>query len=97
MYTTEIDLNFDTVADLLACGLEMEVPSIVRLCLDYLSQVTLQNCLHFYAIATKHGLTDLKKKILTFIGEHTEELETGPEYANLSLEVIVQFIKCLKF
>jgi hypothetical protein len=87
MYTTDIDINFDSVADLLKCALEMEVPAIVKLCMDFLNIITNRNCLHFYAIATKNGLTELKRKILEFIRDHSDELEKGSEFANLCWEV----------
>ena len=66
-----------------------QVPSLIQLCYDFLSHFNSDNCLHFYSIAIKYGLNDLKQKILDYIKSHIAEIENGNAFSKMDYDTFV--------
>jgi len=67
VYTAEIEIGNETVGPLMKCADELGMCMIVEMCIDYLSNVTVDTAIMFYSIAENYDLCDIKECIYNFI------------------------------
>ena len=75
-YTTEIEITNETVGPLLKCADELGICVIVGMCVDYLSNVSIETAIMFYSIAENYDLCELKECIYKFIIDNFSEVIT---------------------
>jgi BTB/POZ domain len=69
VYTGELELTRDTVGAVWQVAEGLGIGAIAGLCEDFLGQTTPENAIYHYAVAEKHQLQDLSRKIYAFIQE----------------------------
>jgi len=67
VYTSEIEVSDDVVGPMMKCADELGICAIVEMCIDYLSNVTVDTAIMFYSIAENYDLCDIKDCIYNFI------------------------------
>jgi len=66
-YTAEIEISNETVGPIMKCADELGMCSVVGMCIDFLSNVTVDTAIMFYSIAENYDLCDIKECIYKFI------------------------------
>jgi len=77
VYTTEIEICNETIGPLLKCADELGICVIVSMCIDYLSNVSVDTAIMFYSIAENYDLVELRESIYNFIIENFSEVYTS--------------------
>jgi len=80
VYTTELEITGETVGPLLKCADELGMCIIVGMCVDYLSNVTVDTAIMFYSIAENYDLCDIKECIYKFIVDNFSEVGMCEEH-----------------
>jgi len=74
VYTTELEINDESVGPLLKCADELGICLIVSMCIDYLTNVNVDTAIMFYSISENYGLVDIKECIYKFIIDNFSEV-----------------------
>ena len=82
VYTAEMEITSETVGPILKCADELGICVIVGMCVDYLSNVNIDNAIMFYSIAENYDLCDIKECIYKFIVDNFSEVRHGHNVRN---------------
>ena len=74
VYTTELEITSETVGPLLKCADELGICIVVDMCVDFLSNVSVDTAIMFYSIAENYNLCDIKECIYKFIIDNFTEV-----------------------
>ena len=92
-YSERIEINGDTVMDLLAASDYLQVDDVKQFCFDFLqSNISPQNCFLILNAANTYRNNKLIDQIHQFIGQHFDSIIQTKEFQLLSK---TQFITCL--
>ncbi|XP_078486236.1 kelch-like protein 12 [Ciona intestinalis] len=94
MYTGKININTNNVCDLLAVSDFLQMPSVRKLCIEYLlTTVSLQNCFTIQALADRYTIPKLTEKFNNFVVENYQEVVSGDQFKKLSKNYVIKLLQ----
>ncbi|XP_078485853.1 kelch-like protein 12 [Ciona intestinalis] len=94
MYTGKININTNNVCNLLAVSDFLQMPSVRKLCIEYLlTTVSLQNCLTIQALADRFTIPKLTEKFNNFVVENYQEVVSGYQFKKLSKNYVIKLLQ----
>ncbi|XP_078486239.1 kelch-like protein 12 [Ciona intestinalis] len=94
MYTGKININTNNVCDFLAVSDFLQMPSVRKLCIEYLlTTITLQNCFTIQALADRYTIPKLTEKFNNFVVENYQEVVSGDQFKKLSKNYVIKLLQ----
>ncbi|XP_078485857.1 kelch-like protein 7 [Ciona intestinalis] len=94
MYTGKININTNNVCDLLAVSDFLQMPSVRKLCIEYLlTTVSLQNCFTIQALADRFIIPKLTEKFNNFVVENYQQVVSGDQFKKLSKNYVIKLLQ----
>ncbi|XP_078495267.1 kelch-like protein 12 [Ciona intestinalis] len=94
MYTGKININTNNVCDLLAVSDFLQIPSVRKLCIEYLlTTVSLQNCFTIQALADRYTIPKLTEKFNNFVVENYQQVVSGEHFKKLSKNYVIKLLQ----
>ncbi|XP_078485850.1 ectoderm-neural cortex protein 1-like isoform X1 [Ciona intestinalis] len=94
MYTGKININTNNVCDLLAVSDFLQMPSVRKLCIEYLlTTVSPQNCFTIQALADRFTISQLTEKFNNFVVENYQEVFSGDQFKKLSKNYVIKLLQ----
>ncbi|XP_078491170.1 kelch-like protein 12 [Ciona intestinalis] len=94
MYTGKININTNTVCDLLAVSDFLQILSVKKLCIEYLlTTITQQNCFTIQALADHFTIPKLTEKFNNFVVEKYQKVVSGDQFKKLSKDDVIKLLR----
>nr|XP_026694002.1 kelch-like protein 12 isoform X2 [Ciona intestinalis] len=94
MYTGKININTNNVCDLLAVSDFLHIPSVRKLCIEYLlTTITLQNCFTIQALADYFTIPQITEKFNNFVVENYQQVVSGDHFKKLSKDNVMKLLQ----
>uniref|UniRef100_F7B7P7 BTB domain-containing protein n=1 Tax=Ciona intestinalis TaxID=7719 RepID=F7B7P7_CIOIN len=94
MYTGKININTKNVCDLLAVSDFLQMPSVRKLCIEYLlTTVSPQNCFTIQALADRFTIPKLTEKFNNFVLENYQQVVSGDQVKKLSKNYVIKLLQ----
>ncbi|XP_078490668.1 kelch-like protein 12 isoform X2 [Ciona intestinalis] len=94
MYTGKININTNNVCDLLTVSDFLQIPSVRKLCIDYLlTTITQQNCFIIEALADRFTIPLLTEKFNNFVVENYQQVVSDDQFKKLSKNDVIKLLQ----
>ncbi|ELU17732.1 hypothetical protein CAPTEDRAFT_217877 [Capitella teleta] len=93
LYTTDLCLTVDNVAEIYKCAAELGLNSVFEYAREFLSNYNVSNAILFYNICDQGNITDLRDEIFSFICEHFHEIIQHESFKRVALEDLMNLLK----
>nr|XP_002126578.2 kelch-like protein diablo isoform X1 [Ciona intestinalis] len=94
MYTGKININTNNVCDLLAVSDFLQMPSVRKLCIEYLlTTVSPQNCFTIQALADRFTIPKLTEKFNNFVVENYQQVVSDEHFKKLSKDDVTKLLQ----
>ncbi|XP_078491060.1 actin-binding protein IPP-like [Ciona intestinalis] len=94
MYTGKININTNNVCDLLAVSDFLQIPSVRKLCIEYLlTTVTQQNCFTIQGLAERFTIPQLTEKFNNFVAKNYQQVVSGDHFKKLPKHDVIKLLQ----
>ncbi|XP_078485855.1 kelch-like protein 38 isoform X2 [Ciona intestinalis] len=94
MYTGKININTNNVCDLLAVSDFLQMPSVRKLCIEYLlTTVSPQNCFTIQALSDRFTISKLTEKFNNFVVENYQQVVSSEHFKKLSKDDVIKLLQ----
>ena len=92
-YTETIEINKETVFELLGASDYLQVDDVKEVCIDYLKSIaSVTNSIALFNFASMYGVNTLKQHVLYYIQNHLKALVQTEEFKSLSKPEFITFV-----
>ena len=95
IYTGKLDLNLNTVENILGAASHLQILPAVKMCEEFMSEVSVDiaNCVDLLCIAEMYSVQDAVRRIQTFIEKHFFDVVRTNRFHNMTSEQLERILE----